>query len=193
MADYQIVLGWLSVIIGLASYVPYFRDIFAGTTKPHPFSWFVWTLITGITFFAQVTAGGGLGAWATGATMVANFAVVLLALRRGERGITKIDWACFVGALAGILVWALTKNPLAAVLIVTVVDALAFAPTVRKAYEKPRSETLSLFVWGVVKYALAIPALAIFNFTTVLFPASVIVLNVLFVGVVLIRRRQVSA
>ena len=188
--DYRVVLGLLAILIGLVSYVPYFRDIFRGTTKPHPFSWFVWGLVTGIAFFAQVIAGGGIGTWATGVTSLACLAISVYGLLRGEKGITVFDWLCFLGALGGIVFWKLTSNPLTAVVVVTVVDALGFFPTFRKAYLRPHEETLLTYVLSIPKWSLGLFALASFNPTTVLFPAAILLMNTCFVGMVLFRRKQ---
>lgn len=42
MADYKIILGLVAVVVGFVGYIPYLRDLFKGTTKPHVFSWGVW-------------------------------------------------------------------------------------------------------------------------------------------------------
>jgi hypothetical protein len=36
--DYKAYLAIGTVVLAAASYVPYFRDMFAGKTKPHAFS-----------------------------------------------------------------------------------------------------------------------------------------------------------
>ena len=65
MDDYhkmKTALGIFAILIGIYSYIPYFRDIFTGRTKPHAFTWFVWFLLTAIAFFAQLAGNGGAGA-----------------------------------------------------------------------------------------------------------------------------------
>lgn len=89
--DYKILLAILASAIGFLGYIPYYRDIFAGRTKPHVFSWFVWGLVTGIAFFAQIMAGGGAGAWVTGFTSALCTSIAIIALYKGENTITKID------------------------------------------------------------------------------------------------------
>ena len=190
--EYQILLGVIASVIGLVSYVPYFRDMFRGKTKPHPFSWFVWGLLTAIAFFAQYAKDAGAGSWATGITAVACLIIAVCALFYGEKRITPLDWWCFAGALAGALFWAITSNPVAAVIIVTVTDAIAFIPTFRKGYAKPYEETILTFSMSVLKFVFAIFALQSFSVATVLFPASLVLSNGLFVAMILIRRRQIA-
>jgi hypothetical protein len=148
MHDVKSLIGLLATIIGLIGYIPYFRDIFRGQTKPHVFSWFIWGLLTTIAFIAQFIEDAGPGSWVTGSTAVICLVIAGIALSKGERGITKFDWFCFITALAGIVLWVITDNPLTAVIIVTLVDALAYVPTFRKTYHKPYEETLIEYALG---------------------------------------------
>ncbi|MEK7156569.1 MAG: hypothetical protein AAB790_02060 [Patescibacteria group bacterium] len=192
MYDYKVILGILAVVVGLIGYVPYYRDIFRGTTKPHPFSWFAFALLMGITFFAQIFTGAGPGAWVTGVSAVAVFGIAILSILKGHREITTFDWFCFAGALLGIVLWRATDDPLWAVVIVTVTDAIAFAPTYRKAYIEPHEETASLFVFSAAKYFISLFALVSFNLTTALFPVSLVATNAVFAFLILVRRRQLA-
>ena len=190
--DYHIILGAAAVVIGLVSYVPYYRDVLRGTTKPHPFSWFAFALMMGITFFAQIVTGAGPGAWVTGISAVAVLGIALLSVWKGHREITTFDWFCFAGAILGIVLWRITNDPLIAVIIVMVTDRIAFAPTYRKGYFKPHEETASLFVLSAIKYFVSLFALSSLNLTTTLFPAALVISNFAFVAMLLIRRRQLG-
>lgn len=192
MYDYKTILGILAVVIGLVSYIPYYRDVLRGTTKPHPFSWFAFSLLMGITFFAQIITGAGPGAWVTGISAVAVLGIALLSIWKGHREVTKFDWFCFAGAILGIVLWRATNDPLAAVIIVTITDVLAFAPTYRKAYIRPDEETASLFVFSAAKYLVSLFALSTFNLTTALFPVSLVISNALFVALLVLRRRRLT-
>lgn len=190
--DIKIILGFLAVFVGLVGYIPYYRDVLRGVTKPHPFSWIGFTLLLGITFFAQIATGAGPGAWVNGVSALGVFGIAILALWKGERDITIFDWACFAGALLGIVLWRMTSDPLTAVVVVTITDMIVFFPTYRKAYLKPHEETASLFVFAAAKYIISIFALTSLNLTTALFPISLILSNVALVAMLLIRRRQLS-
>jgi len=190
--DYHIVLAALGIIIGLLSFVPYFRDIFRGLTKPHVFSWFIWSLLVGITFLIQVAEGGGVGAWVTGIEALCCAAVTIFAYTRGEKNITRSDWICFVLALFAIVLWRLADQPLAAVILVLVADMLGYIPTLRKSYSKPHEETASQYALSAVHWVLAISALQVFMLTTWLYPAWMAVFDSVLVATLLIRRRQLA-
>ena len=75
MFDYKIALTVLAIVAGFIGYVLYIRNILAGKTKPHAFSWFVWAFIAGIAFAAQVVGKGGHGAFVMGFTALACAAI----------------------------------------------------------------------------------------------------------------------
>lgn len=185
-------LGVLAVCIALYSYIPYFRDIFKGKTKPHAFSWFVWGLMTAIAFFAQVSGGAKAGAWATGFTALICFVIFGCALKYGRKNIVAVDWFFLGGAMFSLALWAVTKDPLASVLIITIVDMLAFVPTFRKSYHKPHEETVATYSLSALKFLIAMFALNTFTITTALYPLSLVLTNSLFVAMVYVRRGQLA-
>lgn len=192
MTDYKSVLGAAAIVVAIVSYVPYFRDIFAGRTRPHAFSWLVWGVLNAIAFAGQLHGHGGAGIWAVGLTAVVMFTIFGLALMRGEKDIRPFDWFCLAGAGVALGIWAVTNDPLGSIVLITVIDALGFFPTVRKSYRKPGQETLVTFVLSIVKYALVVLALQRYTLVTTLFPFSLVVMNTLFVAMVIVRRRKLA-
>lgn len=192
----DIVLVAMATLLGIIGYAPYFKDIFAGKTKPHAFTWFIWALLTAIAFFAQLDGNGGLGAWVTGFTALIAFVIFGLALKVGLKNIARVDWVFLAGALAALGLWAATDDPLSAVILITLIDAIAFVPTFRKSYHNPDEETTITYAFSAIKFAIAIPALETLSLTTVLYPLSLVITNALFVAMVVLRRpahRQTTA
>lgn len=182
----------MATLLALYSYIPYFRDIFAGKTKPHAFSWLVWFLLTAIAFIAQIKDNGQAGAWVTGFTAIVALMIFIAAITRGEKNITRSDWLCLIGSFLAMGLWAVTDSPLTAVLLITLIDALGFAPTFRKAFRNPQEETLVTFALSAVKFVIAIAALGNYSTVTVLYPASLVLMNGLFVAMLIIRRKQLG-
>ncbi|MEK7185035.1 MAG: hypothetical protein AAB726_00215 [Patescibacteria group bacterium] len=182
----QYLSGGIAVLLGLIGYVFYARGILSGKIKPHAFSWFVWSILTAIAFVAQVVEGGGAGAWVTGFTAVISFIFALVGFGPSSRlFITKSDWFFFVGALLAIPPWYFTGDPLWSVVIITIVDAVAFVPTFRKAYFHPETENISTYALSSLKFVFGILALEAFTISTTLYPASLILANGIFIAMVM--------
>jgi len=190
--DYKIMFAILAIILTIAGYAPYIRGMVMGTNKPHIFTWVVWVIVAGVAFFAQLHEHAGPGAWVTGFISFMCLLVSLLALKLGTRDVTRSDIIMFLTALSAIPVWMLTKDPLWSVIIVTVINSIAFYPTVRKSWQRPYEEHVTIYALNIPRQMLAIAALTHYSVTTVLFPASVIVMCILFFGTVTYRRRVID-
>lgn len=188
----QQVLGAVAVLLGLIGYAFYVRGILQGKVQPHAFTWFVWGILTLIAFIAQLIGGGGAGAWVTGFTAFASFAFAVVGLRASSRAyITKSDWLFLVASLGAIPVWLLTGDPVWSVILITVIDAVAFAPTFRKAYAHPETENGYTYALSGIKFVFGILALESLSLTTALYPLSLVLANIAFVSMLIVRRKQV--
>ena len=190
MIELKTFLGIIAVILTFAGYAPYFRNILLKKTKPHVYTWLVWSFLTGIGFFIQILDKGGAGSWATGLTSLICFTIFLFALRNGEKDITYSDKSSLFGAGLALILWYLTNNPLTAVILLIIIDALGFYPTFRKSYNKPYEETISTFFLGGLRWIFAIFALQNYSVITYLYPFSLLLTNWTFVGFVIVRRKQ---
>jgi hypothetical protein len=190
--DYKTALAIGTLILAVISYVPYFRDMFSGRTRPHAFSWLIWGVLNGIAFAGQVHDKGGPGIWPLGFTAAAMFVIFFASLKYGEKDIRPFDWFCLVAAGLALIPWLLTNEPLLSIILVTIIDLLGFAPTIRKAYLRPYQETLVTHAISTFKYAFIIIALQNYTVTTVLFPLAVFIADGLLVGMLILRRKQVG-
>lgn len=190
MLEPKIILGTIAVIMALIGYVPYFRDIFLGKTKPHAYSWLVWSILTGVGFFGQILNKGGAGAWVTGVTAIISFFIFFLALKKGEKNITFSDKLSLFSVFIAMLLWYLTSNPLNALILVIVIDILGFFPTFRKSYHKPKEETMLTFFINGLKFVIALFALESYSLITYLYPLYLILANWTLVGMLIVRRIQ---
>jgi hypothetical protein len=171
--------------------IPYIRDVLKGTTRPHLFTWLVWSLMTSMAFLAQVIGGGGPGAWVTGCVAALATVVFVLSISHGETRRTRLDWLSLGGCGIAAIAWLLTSDPTLSVVLVTAIDATAFAPTLRKSWMKPREETLVTHALSMIKHGLSIIALTRLSIVTGLYPATLLVMNVFLVTLLVTRRRRV--
>ena len=185
----KLVSAYLSLGVGLISYFPYYKDIFSGKTKPHAFTWFIFALLSFVGFFAQLSQHGGLGAWVTGLSGIMCLGVFILALFRGTREIESVDTLFFVLALASLVPWWFTKDPTVSVILISIIDALGFVPTIRHGYYHPYEETLSTFILSAIKFGFGILALQVYAISTWFYPVSIIVTAGGFSILLIVRRR----
>jgi hypothetical protein len=183
-------LGVLAIVIGLIGYAPYFRTIFSGQTKPHAFTWLVWGILTAIAFGGQLVGKGGSGAWVTGFTAFISFTIFVLALIKGRRDFPFADWLCLGGCAVALALWAVTSDPLIAIVLITLIDMLAFIPTFRKSYSKPYSEPAFTYTLSGLRFLVALFALQKISAVTVLYPASLVFTNGLFVLMLVVLRKN---
>lgn len=190
--EQKVIIGILTVILAVISYIPYFRDMLSGKTKPHAFSWLIWAVLNGIAYIGLVLDKGGAGSWPLGFTVLAMTAIFLVSLKKGEKDIRPFDWFCLIAAGLALIPWLLADSPLISIILITIIDLLGFMPTIRKVYKKPHEETLFTHVLSTIKYGLILVALQAYTAVTVLFPLAVFIADALLVVLIMVRRKQVA-
>ncbi len=182
-------IGLIAAVLSIVGYIPYIRDIITKKTKPHAFTWVVWTAVAFIVGFAQLAAGAGWGAIHNIVVGFVCLVIVFFALRNKDKDIRKIDVVFFIGALAAIPLWLATKDPLYSIILLTAIDLAAVIPTVRKTWRHPSSETLSSYVIAGIKYFISLGALTVYGLSTLLYPVALIIMNCIIITIILTRRR----
>lgn len=178
----------ISLILGFATFVPYYIAMWHGTVKPHVYSWIPWTLTTGVGFWVSMESGGGYGAWLFALQAICCGSVLVYAIFRGDHHVTTFDRMTFAGSILALILYILTKNAIAAVILIAAVDALGFVPTFRKSFMKPWDEPTLTYALSGISFMFAIAALTIYGFETVFYAAVLVVANLTFVAFALIRR-----
>lgn len=182
--------GAVALALTFVAFYPYIRGILRDETRPHVFTWFIWGVVTLVVFVAQLQDGGGFGAMVIGVSGAITFGIAILALKRGaDRSIVRMDWVFLVLAASALPLWFLTETALSAVIILTILDLLGFGPSVRKAIDRPWEENATFFTIGAIRNVFVLFALGNYTWTTMLFPAAIGLACMLFVIVILARRR----
>ena len=100
-----------------------------------------------------------------------------LSFKYGERGWSLLDKLSVIGAGAGLMLWALTSDPVLAYYLTTCVDAMGAIPTIQKAWARPETEdrlTWSLFLLSNIINLFAIRQ---WTLTIALYPVYVVMLS----------------
>ncbi len=185
------ILSSLAVIIALYSYTIYIKSIFAWKTEPHIFSWGIWVLTTGIAFFAQVAGWWGWGSAQNGITFLVCFFVTFLALKFGTLWKwDKLDYGSVILSFIAIFLWIKTSNPLYASLFATIADLIWYFPTFRKVWKNPESEPSGYYLLMNTKHILSLFALSVYSPTTIMYSASIVVINFCLIFMQIFRKEK---
>ncbi len=182
--------GLISLFFTGASLVPYMWTLHTGKTKPHMFSWIIWTLLSSIVSAGQFAGGAGAGAWAAGFTALCSVLIVFQSLKHGEKNITRSDWIFFIAALSGIPLWMITSDPLYSIILVTVINVAAYGPTVRKSWDKPYQENALSYGMASFKHIATLFAIEKMSVLNCLFPVMMVFINGGVTLFLMIRRWQ---
>ena len=113
-------------------------------------------------------------------------------MRSGKKDIALSDTIFFVLSFVALFLWLIAKQPVLSVILTSTIDLLGFAPTVRKSWNKPHSETLFTYELSTLRHGLSILALQQYSIVTWLYPVSWTFANALFSLILIIRRKQVN-
>ncbi len=172
--------------------VPYLLDVIKNKIKPHPYTWFIWSIVSATTFFGGVLKGAGIGALPTGIAESFTIIIFFFSLKNGFKHITRTDTYFLITALLGLIPWALTKDPTISVVVVVCIDLVAFIPTFRKTWLYPTTENPILFVMNVARHALTLLSLSSYNIATTIHSIAMIATNSGMVMIIIRRRKNLS-
>lgn len=187
------VIGAIAVLLTFVGYVPYIRDTISGKTKPHVYTWFLWAFVTAIAFALQVSESAGPGSLVTLAASIVCFVIFALSYRQGTKDIVKTDTVFFILGIIALILWLFAKQPAMSVIIVSIIDMLAFGPTIRKSWNKPYTETLVSYQINTLRFALALFALQRYTIVTSLYPLTWVVANGFFSLFLIWRRKTIKS
>ena len=102
-------LAIIGAVIAVVGNVPYLLDVIKKRVEPHPYTWLVWTIVSGVTFFGQVAKGAGIGALPTAAAEIFTVIIFLFSLQYGFKNIVKTDTYFLIFALLGLIPWAIRQ------------------------------------------------------------------------------------
>lgn len=187
--DPKLILGILSSISVIVAFFFYFKEIFEQKTKPHIYTWIIWTITQGTATMAAIYGGSKFGSLGLIMMTILVASIAVLCITYGTKNITRSDTLILILALLAIVVWWKLDNPLLAVIMVSIIDGAGYIPTFRKTYEQPESESLSFWIAIQAANILAILAAHEYNLLTMTYIVMLTVLDAVMIGLVLRGRK----
>jgi hypothetical protein len=184
--------GVTAAVLSVVDLVPYLRDIFRGTTRPHRGTWLIWSVL-GLTAFASQFADGAT--WSLGLVgmqAATTTLVLLLAIRFGVGGASRAD-LCLIGlAGLGLVGWAVSSAPAVATLFVVAADMIGVAMMLPKTWRDPWSETAPTYVLASGSGLCGALAVGELDASLLLYPSYYAFANGVIAAVILRRRRAMQ-
>lgn len=177
----------------LLSFIPYAKDIIAGKVKPSRSARLMMLLILLIGLLQQQSLGSG---WLLAMTLgdgIGAIAILLLALKKGVGGLSRLDTACYALLAFDVAIWLSTGNALLALHLSILADVVAMTPVLHKTWCQPWTETPLFFLLGVVGPLLNILAVGRFSYSLLLFPVYIAAINLVETILILYRQQVIQA
>ena len=186
------VFGITAGALQAVAYLPYIRDILAGSTRPHRGTWAIWCTLSCIALVSQRANGASWSLVLTAAQAAGTVVVIALAFRRGVGGTSRVEIAMLAIALMGLVGWYVAGNPTVATVCVVVADAIAVGMMVPKTYVDPYSETLSSYWLALASGAFGLLAVGSLDVGLLIYPAYIMCADMILVAVMVTRRPQTA-
>ncbi|HEX6462581.1 MAG TPA: hypothetical protein VFZ58_04955 [Candidatus Saccharimonadales bacterium] len=138
-------VAYLATLLIIWGTVGYIWDIRHGRVAPNLVTWFLWSLAPLITLGAQLKAGVGAEAALAATAGLCPSAVLIAGLRQGTFRPQRFDWWCGGVSLLALLLWLVTGSGLVGVGLSIIADGFGAAPTLRKSWRDPTSESPHFF------------------------------------------------
>lgn len=111
--------------------------------------------------------------WSLAVPVIGTFSttiIALIALRLGHAVWTRTDHFSITLGIVAIILWAITKEPLTALVLSIIADLAVTLPTIVKTYHEPESEPALLWVLYTIGTALTVVATQSFTVYNLLVP-----------------------
>jgi hypothetical protein len=176
LPDWIVYPGTLLIVVGAVLYI---RDIFRGTVRPNLVTWFLWSLAPLIAFGAQIQDGVGAPAVLTLMVGLCPLAVFIAGFRKGSFRPTRFDWWCGGMSLVALVLWQITGSGLVGLGLSILADTFGAAPTIRKSYKEPSSESPLFFALFAVSAGITLATIDEWTALNAAFSLYILCLNVL--------------
>ena len=170
-------LGVLAGVAGIAGTIPYVRDILRRSTRPHRGTWLIWSVLAIVVCGSQHADGAAWSLVMAGTHSVLTGLVLVLAIRLGTGGLSRVDLLMIAVAGGGVAGWLVAQEPIVATACVIAADLIAAALMVPKTHRDPGSETVSTFAFASLGGALAAGAVGALEPALLLYPVYYCIVN----------------
>lgn len=171
----------VGALINLVGGLIYFRATVTGEAQPNRVTWGLWALAPLIAFAAEIHEHVGLQSLMTfmvGAGPLVIFVTTFIKKNYIWK-LGKLDYACGILSVLGIVLWLLTRHGNVAILFSIMADGLAAVPTLVKSYKHPESESAPVFLFSAIAAGITMLTIKNWNLANYGFPAYIFAIGLI--------------
>lgn len=183
MIQNVVFIGAIVQLVGISVYI---REIIRGNTKPNKISWLMWAITPFIATAAAISDGVR---WATLPVFMAGFTALLVFIisfvnPKAYWKLGTFDYICGACSILALALWAITNEPLVAIIFSILSYMFGAIPTITKAWRYPETESIWTYMAGLFNAVTCFFALKIFSFAELAFPVYLVLESGLFVALI---------
>lgn len=156
-------------------------------SKPARMTRFIVWLAASISFVSLWIDGSTGAVWLAGVFAFRNTFLFLMSLKYGVGGVTTVDKYSFLIAVAGLIGWQLSGDPLIALLFAIFADFVGFIPALVKTYKEPDTEGPWFYYLETTAVILNIIVIGAWSLD-LLFPVHILLSNFMMLGFIFRKR-----
>ncbi|MDB5163177.1 MAG: hypothetical protein JWO54_726 [Candidatus Saccharibacteria bacterium] len=179
-----------SSILTVVAVVPYLIAVVRRKTKPRIVSWFIWSLLTGISAVASYSDQQYPSGILLTVAALGTLSVVVLGWRFGDKEIGRLDLVCLIGALVGVLLWQVFDSPALAILAAVTIDIIGGIPTWFHIWRKPHEETAITFALSFLGAFCTLLASQDWKVTAIAYPLYLVLTNLFMASLIYIGQHR---
>ena len=178
-------------VVNFLGGLSYVRAILKGEATPNRVTWTLWALVPLIAGAAQLRSGVGISTLVVMSVGASPACVVLASFVAGTGSwkLGPFDYVCGACALAALALWAISGDPVTAIVLSILGDAAAALPTVRKAWLAPATEDRPAYLIAFVGMILGILSVQEATFAAYAFNVYLLIASGALVVILFLPRR----
>ena len=187
LLQYIVIFGAIVLLLGAVSYV---KETVEGNTKPNRVTWLMWSVAPMIASAAAFSSGVR---WAALPVFMSGFGPLLVFIAsfvnpKSYWKLGRFDYLCGACSILALLLWAITKEPIVAILFAIASDGFAAIPTLVKSWRYPETETVDAYVAGLFSAVTSFFAIRYWSVAEFAFPAYLVILDLCLIFAIFRRR-----
>ncbi len=184
----EAILGIAGGIISLFGYIPYNISNHKGIAKPSQTTWWIFTLVGGISLISSaVNQTTAIALILPTCYFIGRFTTAIIATKTGVGGWNPVDRTCIAIATLSILLWISTGSASIALIASLCADFSGMIPTLWKSFENPFQENLLGWYFFLLGSIVSIAIADIWSVQSIYQP-YILFSNSLMVTTIVIRR-----